>query len=59
MVDIDYFVKSIKLAWVNRYLDTSRGNWKVTFEYFLRHCGNKFLFSCNFKTPDIVCKVTN
>ena len=50
MVDIASFTKSLKTAWIKKYLDDSnRGKWKDFFELELRKYGGKLVFTCNLR----------
>ena len=53
MVDIASFTKSLKTAWIKKYLDDSnRGKWKDFFELELRKYGGKLVFTCNLNKLD-------
>ena len=53
MVDIASFTKSLKTAWIKKYLDDSnRGKWKDFFELELRKYGGKLVLTCNLNKVD-------
>ena len=54
MVDIASFTKSLKTAWIKKYLDDSnRGKWKDFFELEnIRKYGGKLVFTCNLNKVD-------
>jgi len=53
MVDIASFTKSLKTAWIKKYLDDSNhGKWKDFFELELRKYGGKLVFTCNLNKLD-------
>jgi len=53
MVDIASFTKSLKTAWIKKYLDDSnRGKWKDFFELELRKYGGKLVFAYNLNKLD-------
>ena len=53
MVDIASFTKSLKTAWIKKYLDDSNlGKWKDFFELELRKYGGKLIFTCNLNKVD-------
>ena len=53
MVDTASFTKSLKTAWIKKYLDYSNcGKWKDLFELELRKYGGKLVFSCNLNKVD-------
>ena len=53
IVDIASFTKSLKTAWIKKYLDDSnRGKWKDFFELELRKYGGKLVFTCNLNKLD-------
>ena len=53
MVDIALFTKSLKTAWIKKYLDDSNhGKWKDFFELELRKYGGKLVFTCNLNKLD-------
>ena len=53
MIDIKRFKSSLKMKWVQSYLNTeNKGKWKVFFCYYLDKCGRKLVFLCNLKQKD-------
>ena len=45
MIDIHSFNASLKIKWVQSYLNTdNKGKWKSVFDYYLKQHGGKFLF---------------
>ena len=53
MVDIASFTKSLKTAWIKKYLDDSNcGKWKHFFELELRKYGGKLVFTSNLNKLD-------
>ena len=62
MIDITSYNKSLKLAWVKKYLDMENtGKWEVFFEEELEKYGRKLLFSGNLKKKDtmVIIDVNN
>ena len=54
MIDIHSFNASLKIKWVQSYLNTdNKGKWKSVFDYYLRKHGGKLLFQGNLKKQDI------
>ena len=55
MVDIYCFNASLKIKWVQNYLNTdNKGKWKSVFDYYLKNHGGKLLFQGNLKKQDIL-----
>ena len=53
MIDVKSFKASLKMKWVQSYLNTeNKGKWKVFFDYYLEKCGGKLVFLCKFKQKD-------
>ena len=53
MIDIQSFNTSLKLKWVQNYLNTeNKGKWKALFDYFLERYGGKLLFLSNLEQQD-------
>ena len=53
MIDIKRFKSSLKLKWVQSYLNTeNKGKWKGFFCYYLEKYGRKLVFLCNLKQKD-------
>ena len=47
-------VKSLRLAWISRFLSNSRDSWKaIPNHYFSTHGGLQFLLKCNYNADDI------
>ena len=54
MIDIHSFNASLKIKWVQSYLNTdNKGKWKSVFDYYLKKHGRKLLFQGNLKKQDI------
>ena len=53
MIDIQSFNASLKMKWVQSYLNTeNKGTWNMFFNYYLERYGGKLLFLCNLKQED-------
>ena len=53
MIDIKSFKASLKMKWVQSYLNTeNKGKWKVFFDSYLQRYGRKLVFLCNLKQKD-------
>ena len=59
MIDINYFIKGLKCAWVHRYIQGHFGQWKLFFDYYLKPYGCKFLFKCNISKTDLTGGIAN
>ena len=47
-------VKSLRLAWISRFLSNSRDSWKAIPNHYLStHGGLQFLLKCNYNADDI------
>ena len=47
-------VKSLRLAWISRFLSNSRDSWKaIPYHYLSTHGGLQFLLKCNYNADDI------
>ena len=54
MIDIYSFNASLKIKWVQNYLNTdNKGKWKSVFDYYIKKHGWKLLFQGNLKKQDI------
>ena len=50
MIDIQSLNASLKIKWVQSYLNTdNKGKWKSVFDYYLKTYGRKFLFQGDLK----------
>ena len=53
MIDIRNFNASLKVKWLQGYLDSdNKGKWKVFFDYRLERYGGKLLILSNPKQRD-------
>ena len=53
MIDIQSLNASLKIEWVQSYLNTdNKGKWKSVFDYYLKTYGGKLLFQGNLKRQD-------
>ena len=53
MIDIESFNKSLKLKWIQGYLnDDNHAKWKLFFDYYLEKFGGKLVFLSNLSTQD-------
>ena len=53
MIDIQSFNASLKMKWVQSYLNTeNKGTWNMFFDYCLERYSGKLLFLCNLKQKD-------
>ena len=62
MIDLCSFNKSLKTAWVKKYLDTTnKGKWKLLFDMELKNYGCENLFRGNLNVNDTkkMIKVTD
>ena len=57
VIDLETYVKSSRLAWLNRTFSEGSSPWKAYIKYLLGDFGGVFLFSCNYDVKD--CKVTS
>ena len=57
LIDLETYVKSSRLAWLNRIFSGGSSPWKAYIKYLLEDFGGVFLFSCNYDVKD--CKVTS
>ena len=54
MIDIQSFNKSLKMKWVQGYLnDNNHGKRKLFLDFHLQRCGGKLVFLSNLKPQDI------
>ena len=54
LIDIQSFNKSLKMKWVQGYLnDDNHGKWKLFLDFHLQRCGGKLVFLSNLKPQDI------
>ena len=54
MIDIQSFNKSLKMKWVQGYLnDDNYGKWKLFLDFHLQRCGGKLVFLSNLKPQDV------
>ena len=55
MIDIQSFNKSLKMKWVQGYLnDDNHGKWKLFLDFHLQRCGGKLVFLSNLKPQDVL-----
>ena len=53
-VNFPAVVKSLRLAWISRFLSKSRDSWKAISNHYLSiHGGLQFLLKCNYNADDI------
>ena len=53
-VNFPAVVKSLRLAWISRFLSKSRDSWKAIPNHYLSiHGGLQFLLKCNYNADDI------
>ena len=53
MIDIRNFNTSLKVKWLQGYLDSdNKGKWKVFFDYYLERYGGKLLILSNLQQRD-------
>ena len=53
-VNFPAVVKSLRLAWISRFLSNSRDSWKAIPNHYLStHGGLQFLLKCNYNADDI------
>ncbi|KAL9976552.1 hypothetical protein ACROYT_G013871 [Oculina patagonica] len=53
MIDINKFNQSLKVSWIQKYLDpTNDGKWKFVFEDSLKKHGGRDIFTCNLHKDD-------
>ena len=53
-VNFSAVVKSLRLAWISRFLNNSRDSWKAIPNHYLStHGGLQFLLKCNYNADDI------
>ena len=57
LIDLETYVKSSRLAWLNSIFSEGSSPWKAYIKYLLEDFGGVFLFSCNYDVKD--CKVTS
>ena len=54
MIDLNYFIKSIKAGWVKRITDiNNKGDWKKIYLTQLEKIGGKLIFECNINIKDL------
>ena len=54
MIDLNFFIKSIKAGWVKRITDTNnKGDWKKIYLTQLEKLGGKLIFECNLNLKDL------
>ena len=54
MIDINFFIKSIKAGWVKRIMDTNNNwDWKNICLKQLEKNGGKLIFECNLNLKDL------
>ena len=54
MIDIQSFNKSLKMKWVQGYLDNdNHGKWKLFVDFHLQKHGGKIVFLSNLKPQDV------
>ena len=52
MVDLEYMVKSLRLAWSKRIFSGINGTWKSYLQQILSSFGGLFFFNCNYNISD-------
>ena len=53
MLDIQSFNESLKMKWIQGYLnEENKGKWKLFFDHYLGKYGGKLLFRSNLKQQD-------
>ena len=54
MIDVlDCMIKSLRLAWLHRIYNVTKGPWKWYLSHLLTKFGGLFLFNCNYDVKDI------
>ena len=48
MIDLDCMIKSLRLAWLQRLYNVTKGPWKLYLSHLLAKFGGTFLFNCNY-----------
>ena len=55
MIDIQSFTKSLKIKWIQGYLNNdNQGKWKLFVDYYLQRHGGKAVFLSNIKPQDVL-----
>ena len=52
MVDLEYMVKSLRLAWLKRILGGTKGTWKSYLQHLVSSIGGLSFFNCNYNISD-------
>ena len=52
MTDFETSIKSLRLAWIGRYLNENSAPWKSFFQYQLRNYGGTIFLKCNYNIKD-------
>ena len=52
MVDLEYMVKSLRLAWLKRIFSGTKGTQKSYLQQILSSTGGLFFFNCNYNISD-------
>ena len=56
MTDFETSIKSLRLAWIGRYLNENSAPWKSLFQYQLKHYGGTIFLKCNYNIKDYEIK---
>ena len=59
MIDLEYFIITIKLKWITALTSADDANWKLIPKYYFRKYGNICLISFQTWTAQRVLKQTN
>ena len=52
MADFETSIKSLRLAWIERYLNENSAPWKSIFQYQLKNHGGTIFLKCNYNIKD-------
>ena len=53
MVDFEFMIKALQLAWIPRLLKSGQFNWKTVPDVlFKKYGGLGFLLTCNYRMKD-------
>ena len=52
MTDFETSIKSLRLAWIGRYLNENSAPWKSFFQYQLKNYGGTIFLKCNYNIKD-------
>ena len=53
MIDLDCMIKYLRLAWLQRIYNVTKGPWKWYLSRLLTKFGGLFLFNCNYDVNDL------